>query len=128
MSDQRDCLLHRGRLTGGLYYAPNSMGNYSMYSPPCNGCPFGIEETAMYGRLAVLSMAVYDAQAAATPEKVKAAWAALAACLANNKGDELSQTYFYAYTLQTLQPERQDVVDLLRVGDYTGAALILGKL
>ena len=128
MTEQSNCPLHRGRLTGGLYYSPNTMGNYSMYAPSCNGCNFGIEETAMYGRLAALSMAVYEAQTTTTPEKIKTAWSALAACLANNKGDELSQTYFYAYTLQTLQPTHKDVVDLLAAGDYKGAALILGKL
>jgi hypothetical protein len=101
------------------------MGNYSMYAPACNGCSFGIEETAMYGRLAALSMAVYEAQADTTPEKHKAAWAALAACLENNKGDELSQTLFYARTLQTLQPTHQAVVDLLVARDYVGAAKVL---
>ena len=127
MSDQSNCPLHRGRLTGGLYYAPNTMGNYSMYAPACNGCSFGLEETAMYGRLAALSMAVYEAQTDATPDKLKAAWATLAACLANNKGDELSQTLFYAHTLHGLQPTtHKDVVDLLTAGDYAAAAKILG--
>jgi hypothetical protein len=101
------------------------MGNYSMYSPPCNGCPFGIEETAMYGRLAALSLAVYDAQATTTPDNLKAAWAALAVCLSGTNRDELSQTHFYANTLQTLQPTHKDVVDLLEKGDYAGAAKIL---
>jgi hypothetical protein len=128
MADQSSCPLHRGRLTGGLYYAPNSMGNYSMYSPPCNGCSFGVEETAMYGRLATLSIAVCEAQADTTSDKMKVAWLALAACLAGNKGDELSQTLFYARTLQALQPTHNEVVDLLTAGDYAGAALALGKM
>lgn len=82
----------------------------------------------MYGRLAALSMAVYEAQTEKTPDKLKAAWAALAACLASNKEDELSQTLFYAHTLQTLQPTHNNVVDLLTAGDYAGAGLTLKEL
>jgi hypothetical protein len=39
----RACALHGPQTTGGLCHTANSSG-YSLYSPPCNGCEWGVRE------------------------------------------------------------------------------------
>jgi len=118
---QSECALHKGRLTGGLHYAPNTMGNYSMYAPPCNGCDFGKEERFMYGRLAHLSTSVYNAQQDPSDELIAIAWAAMKACLVG-KREETQQLIFFAHSLQKLNSSYQEVVDLILNEEFAKAA------
>jgi hypothetical protein len=121
---QSECALHKGRLTGGLFYAPNTMGQYAMYAPSCNGCEFGRDERAMYGRIAHITMSVYNAQQDPTPELIEVAWDAIKVCL-KGKDEEKLQIVYSASLLEKLETSHQQVVDLIKERNFDEALKVL---
>jgi hypothetical protein len=100
------------------------MGYYSMYAPSCNGCDFGKKERLMYGRLAHVSMSVFNAQQKPEPEEIRIAWDAMKVCLGGTR-DEVQQLIFFASALEKLDSSHQEVVDLIKAEKYEDALKIL---